>query len=184
MITIKTGAEIEKMHVSGQMLHKVLTALRAEIREGITTNQLDKMAEDMIRSMGATPSFKGYHGFPRSVVQADALSSFTQIDCVVDIDVADEKLLARLTGRRVCKECQGTFHISTLETEACPVCGGELYQRDDDKLETIQNRLSVYHAQTAPLIEYYQTRGMLKEIDGDNAPDTVTQAILAALECE
>ena len=67
MITIKTGAEIEKMHVSGQMLHKVLTALKAEIREGITTNQLDKMAEDMIRSMGATPSFKGYHGFPYTI---------------------------------------------------------------------------------------------------------------------
>ena len=123
-------------------------------------------------------------GFPRSVAQADALSSFTQIDCVVDIDVADEKLLARLTGRRVCKECQGTFHISSLESEASPVCSGTLYQRDDDKPETIKNRLSVYHAQTAPLIEYYQTRGLLKEVDGDKAPGDVTQAVLAALGCK
>lgn len=123
-------------------------------------------------------------GFPRSVGQADALSGFTQIDYVVDIDVADEKLLSRLTGRRVCKECQGTFHINTLETEACPVCGGALYQRDDDKPETIQNRLSVYHEQTAALIEYYQARGLLVTIDGDNAPGDVTHAILAALRCK
>ena len=111
-------------------------------------------------------------GFPRSVHQAEALEGFSAIDCVIEIDVADDKLLSRLTGRRVCKDCQGTFHISQLEKEVCPVCGGALYQRDDDKPETIENRLKVYHTQTAPLIAFYKERGQLKVVNGTIHPPT------------
>ncbi|MBR6220039.1 MAG: nucleoside monophosphate kinase, partial [Clostridia bacterium] len=81
-------------------------------------------------------------GFPRTVDQAIALDSISVPDAVVDIDVPDERLLSRLTGRRICGKCQGTFHISKLtDDKTCPVCGGELYQRNDDKPETISTRL-------------------------------------------
>ena len=122
-------------------------------------------------------------GFPRTVDQARALEEIAAPDAVVDIEVADEKLLARLTGRRVCVTCSGTFHVSTLADETlCPVCGGELYQRDDDKPATISNRLNVYHEQTAPLIGYYAGLGRLKRIDGDGRPEDVFQKILSSLE--
>ena len=122
-------------------------------------------------------------GFPRTVDQAKALESISAPDAVVDIDVPDEMLLERLTGRRVCAKCSGTFHVSKLADEnVCPVCGDKLYQREDDKPATISNRLNVYHEQTAPLIGYYAGLGRLKRIDGDCRPEDVFKAILASLE--
>ena len=122
-------------------------------------------------------------GFPRTVEQAEALEQFAAPDAVVDIEVPDEMLVDRLTGRRVCATCSGTFHISKLADEKlCPVCGGELYQRDDDKPATISNRLNVYHEQTAPLIGYYAGLGRLKRIDGNARPEDVFQNILSSLE--
>lgn len=122
-------------------------------------------------------------GFPRTVEQAEALEKFAAPDAVVDIEVPDEMLVDRLTGRRVCATCSGTFHISKLADEKlCPVCGGVLYQRDDDKPATISNRLNVYHEQTAPLIGYYAGLGRLKRIDGNDRPEDVFQKILSSLE--
>ena len=122
-------------------------------------------------------------GFPRTVEQAQALENISTPDAVIDIEVPDELLLARLTGRRVCPKCNGTFHISKLADEkVCPVCGDALYQRDDDKPATISNRLNVYHEQTAPLIGYYAGLGKLKRIDGNARPEDVFQSILASLE--
>ena len=122
-------------------------------------------------------------GFPRTVDQAQALEEFATPDAVIDIEVPDEMLLERLTGRRVCGKCNGTFHISKLADEKlCPVCGDALYQRDDDKPATISNRLNVYHEQTAPLIGYYAGLGRLKRIDGNARPEDVFQNILASLE--
>ena len=122
-------------------------------------------------------------GFPRTVEQAEALEKFAAPDAVVDIEVPNEMLVDRLTGRRVCATCSGTFHISKLADEKlCPVCGGELYQRDDDKPATISNRLNVYHEQTAPLIGYYAGLGRLKRIDGNARPEDVFQNILSSLE--
>ncbi len=122
-------------------------------------------------------------GYPRTVDQAEALDEFAAPDAVVEIEVPDEKLFDRLTGRRVCKKCNGTFHISKLDDDkVCPVCGDELYQREDDKPATISNRLNVYHTQTRPLIGYYAGLGKLKRINGDNRTEDVFQAILASLE--
>ena len=122
-------------------------------------------------------------GFPRTVEQAIALDSISAPDAVVDIDVPDERLLNRLTGRRICGKCQGTFHISILADEhICPVCGGEMYQRNDDKPETIATRLKAYHEQTEPLIGYYTGLGKLRRVNGDNQLEEVFKALLATLE--
>ena len=146
----------------------------------------DSVVIDMVRERLAMDDCKnGYllDGFPRTVEQAEALESIASPDAVINIAVPDERLLSRLTGRRVCGKCQGTFHVSKLADEkVCPVCGGELIHRDDDKPETIKKRLSVYHEQTAPLIGYYTGNGKLKTVDGDNRPEDVLKAILASLE--
>ena len=121
-------------------------------------------------------------GFPRTVEQAIALDAISAPDAVVDIDVPDERLLSRLTGRRICGKCQGTFHISKLADEhACPVCGGELYQRNDDQPDTISTRLAAYHEQTEPLIGFYTERGKIRHVDGTAGLEDTTKAIVAAL---
>ena len=127
---------------------------------------------------------KGYilDGFPRTVPQAEALAQFAQIDAVIDIEVSDEKLTERLSGRRVCLNCGGTYHVSTLGGKTtCAKCGNELIQRNDDKAETVLSRLSVYHAQTAPLIDYYAQLVLLRTIDGAQPMEACFEAILSAL---
>ena len=121
-------------------------------------------------------------GFPRTVPQAQALAGFARIDAVIDIEVSDEQLVARLSGRRVCPACGATFHVSSLGGRTdCDKCGAGLVQRDDDKAETVLNRLNVYHAQTAPLIDYYGSQGLLKTVDGSQPLDDCFAAILRAL---
>ena len=127
---------------------------------------------------------KGYilDGFPRTVPQAEALAQFARIDAVIDIEVSDEKLTERLSGRRVCLNCGGTYHVSTLNGRTtCEKCGNELIQRNDDKAETVLSRLSVYHAQTAPLIDYYAKLGLIRTIDGAQPMEACFDAILCAL---
>ena len=127
---------------------------------------------------------KGYilDGFPRTVPQAEALAQFARIDAVIDIEVSDEKLTERLSGRRVCLNCGGTYHVSTLGGKTtCAKCGNELIQRNDDKAETVLSRLSVYHAQTAPLIDYYAKLGLIRTIDGAQPMEACFEAILSAL---
>ena len=127
---------------------------------------------------------KGYilDGFPRTVPQAEALAQFARIDAVIDIEVSDEKLTERLSGRRVCLNCGGTYHVSTLNgSTTCEKCGNELIQRNDDKAETVLSRLSVYHAQTAPLIDYYAKLGLIRTIDGAQPMEACFDAILCAL---
>ena len=146
----------------------------------------DSVVIDMVRERLAMDDCKGGYlldGFPRTVEQAKALDEISTPDAVINIEEPDEKLMSRLTGRRVCGKCQGTFHITKLANEkTCPVCGADLIHRDDDKPETISNRLRVYHEQTAPLIGYYQGNGKLRTVDGDNRPEDVLKAILASLE--
>ncbi len=121
-------------------------------------------------------------GFPRTVPQAEALDTFATINCVIELDVADQVLVDRLSGRRVCVKCGATYHLSMLGGKTtCEKCGEELIQRNDDKAETVLNRLSVYHAQTAPLIGYYEKKGLLKKIDGAQGLENTCNAILKAL---
>lgn len=121
-------------------------------------------------------------GFPRTVEQAVALEAIAQPDAVVEIAVEDEALLDRLTGRRVCPKCNGTFHISKIgDQKECPSCCGELVHRPDDQAETIQKRLEVYHRQTLPLTSYYQGKGILRTVNGALTPEAVQDLILKAL---
>ena len=121
-------------------------------------------------------------GFPRTVPQAEALDTFATINSVIELDVKDEELVNRLSGRRVCLKCGATYHISMLGGKTtCDKCGEELIQRNDDKAETVLNRLKVYHDQTARLIGYYEQKGLLKKIDGAQGMEKTTQAILEAL---
>ena len=145
----------------------------------------DSVVIDIVRERLEHEDCKGGYlldGFPRTVAQAEALETFARIDAVIDIDVSDEKLVERLSGRRVCLSCGGTYHVSRLNgSTTCEKCGNELIQRDDDKAETVLSRLSVYHAQTAPLIDFYTQRGLLKTVDGAAALEACTQAVLDAL---
>ena len=119
-------------------------------------------------------------GFPRTIVQAQALSGFEQLDAVVNFVLKDSEVVRRLSGRRVCKSCGTGFHLTSLPPKkegVCDKCGGTLMQRPDDEASAIQERLRVYHAQTAPLVEWYQSRGLLKEIDASPAPETVMKVL-------
>lgn len=113
-------------------------------------------------------------GFPRTVYQAEQLDKFLteknlDIDLVIDINVGKEELMTRLIGRRVCRNCGATYHVINMPPEkdgVCDVCGGALYQRSDDTAATVENRIEVYNAQTAPLVEYYEKLGKIAHIDG------------------
>ena len=145
----------------------------------------DSVVIDIVRERLAHDDCKsGYllDGFPRTVFQAEALETFAKIDAVVDIDVSDEKLVERLSGRRVCLACGGTYHVSMLNgVTTCAKCGETLIQRDDDKAETVLSRLHVYHQQTEPLIDFYTQRGLIKKVDGAQPMDECYAAILASL---
>lgn len=129
-------------------------------------------------------------GFPRTIPQAEALTKALSdkqdaVDYAINVDVPDEAIVTRMSGRRACLACGGTYHIKFNPTKVegiCDACGGELVLRNDDKPETVQKRLDVYHEQTQPLIDYYQTQNILKEVDGTLPLDEVFQAIIAILE--
>jgi adenylate kinase len=121
-------------------------------------------------------------GFPRTLAQAEALDTFEKIDAVINLEVPQDLLIHRLSGRRVCANCGYTTHVDRGE-EKCPKCSKELTQRKDDAPESVKNRLVVYEEQTKPLIDYYAERGLLKNVDGAGALADVSAAILAALGC-
>jgi adenylate kinase len=124
-------------------------------------------------------------GFPRTIAQADGLGTMLdalgqKLDAVIYFDVSDPELVRRLTGRRLCRQCQTVYHlVSAPPTRAgiCDKCGGELYQREDDSEATVRNRLQVYERQTAPLLDYYRQRGLLRTVIGEGPVEKVRQAL-------
>ena len=128
-------------------------------------------------------------GFPRTIPQAESLTEALSgmgeaIDYAIDVDVPDENIVNRMAGRRACLKCGATYHVEFAPPKkegVCDVCGSELVLRDDDKPETVQKRLSVYHEQTQPLIEYYKEKGVLHSVDGTQAMDAVFESITEIL---
>ena len=139
----------------------------------------ERLAEDDCRN--------GYilDGVPRTIAQAEALENAgITFDCVVDIEVSDEEIVSRMSGRRACTDCGATYHVKAAPPKVegvCDTCGGKLVQRADDKPETVQDRLAVYHAQTEPLKAFYAQRNILKPVDNRPGIEETTKAILEVL---
>ena len=130
-------------------------------------------------------------GFPRTPLQAEALSAFLaekgkQIEAVLLIEVPAEELIDRLSGRWTCKAEGHVYHLKhnpPKKDGICDIDGSPLYQRDDDKRETVEQRIKVYKDQTAPLVEYYESKGLLKKVDGSKTIEEVTSALMNAIKC-
>ena len=174
---IKNGTELGK-EAKGYMDKGLLVPDELTVRL-----LLDRVAQDDCSN--------GYvlDGFPRTIPQAEVLDSELtklgdSVDYAVDVDVPDENIINRMSGRRACLNCGATYHIVSIPPKKegiCDVCGSELVLRDDDKPETVKNRLNVYHEQTQPLIDFYTEKGVLKTVDGTVPMEEVFAAITAIL---
>lgn len=153
----------------------------------------DEVVLDIVKSrLAEADCKKGFlmDGFPRTAAQALAFDQMLDeenlvLDKVIKIDGNKEAIVKRTSGRRVCKECKATYNIESKPTKRpgiCDACGGEVYQRDDDKAETVKRRIEIYLEQTKPLQDYYNEKGCLVRIDGLLEIDTVTELIIKALE--
>ena len=124
-------------------------------------------------------------GMPRTLPQAEALDKAgVKLDCVLSIEISDEEIEQRMSGRRVCAQCGASYHITARPTKVegvCDACGGPVVLRDDDKPETVRQRLAVYHEQTEPLKGYYQSKGLLSSVDNQPTIEATTKVILEAL---
>ena len=169
--------------------------LRAEMREGTKLGNEAKslidrgelvpddvilgMVKNRIQQEDCKNGFL-FDGFPRTIAQAEALEHISAIDYVINLDVPVERLISRISGRRMCAECGAGYHVSTYADANCK-CGAALYQREDDKEETVRNRLVVYERSTKPLIEYYTRKGLLHTVNGDASIDVVDAEIRSVL---
>lgn len=133
--------------------------------------------------LGEEDCKKGFllDGFPRTLEQAEALGKFAKITHAINIQVDEDLVVKRIAGRRMCK-CGESYHISWYDKDTCLKCGEKLYQRDDDKEETVKSRLEVYKKQTAPLIEYYKQSGVLYDVDGAQEMNKVFEDIVRILD--
>ena len=174
------------------------TELGVEAKRYMDAGQLvpDEVTIGLIRDRLTEPDAVGgflLDGFPRNVAQAEALEAMlagieVKLDRVVELKVDNDEVVRRIAGRRLCRNDSGhIFHVDSKPPAVegvCDDCGGELYQRDDDREEVVRERLAVYERETAPIVGYYAERGLLASVDATGALDTVTERILNALEHE
>jgi len=169
---------------TGDLLRKAVadkTPLGLKIKSYLDQGKLgpDEVIVQLIKERVAKPDCKNgflLDGFPRTMGQAKELERMTDIDLVLGIVVDFESLVERAVGRRTCPKCSAVYHIKfnpPMNEGICEKCGSKLIQRDDDKEETVRNRLKVYQEQTAPLVEYYRKKGKLVDIDGSGGIDAV-----------
>ena len=177
---------------------------RANLREGTELGKKAKVYMDrgelvpddltcdlLIDRVSKEDCAEGYilDGFPRTIAQAEVLDRAlkalnTAVDFAIDVEVPDEDIVTRMSGRRACPKCGATYHVKYMPSkieDKCDKCGSDLILRDDDKPETVLKRLRVYHDQTQPLIDYYQKKGILHTVDGTKTPEAVFGSILAFL---
>ena len=175
--------------------------LRAAIREGTAVGlkakaliEAGKLVDDdtimgIVSERLAKPDCaKGYilDGVPRTIPQAEAMEAMgIEIDCALSIEIADETIVERMSGRRTCKNCSQTFHVlynPPKKDGVCDFCGGELTIRKDDAPETVRSRLDTFHRETEPLLAFYEARGKLRRVDNQPSIEETTAAIRSALE--
>ena len=175
--------------------------IRAELKSGTQLGNLaksyidkglllpDEVVIDIVKETVKKEEYKNgfiLDGFPRTIPQAEALDNLgVKIDKVIDIEVDDESIIKRISGRRVCVACGASYHLvnkKPKEDNICDKCHNTLIQRKDDEIETVKDRLKIYHEQTEPLIAYYKGQGKLIEIDGNNTVEKTTQLVLKSLE--
>jgi adenylate kinase len=192
----KVAADLEIPHIStGEMLRESVkkgqdTGLKA--REYMEKGELvpDSVMFGVVRERLVDPDCtRGFllDGFPRTITQATGLDELLlkmgrELDCVISIEVMEEELVSRLTSRRLCRKCGRDYNLIVTPPKKeglCDVCGGELYQREDDREETIRNRLLVYRRQTDPLKDYYRERQILKTVDGNGFVDEIFSSIMS-----
>ena len=195
-----TQAEVisQKLNIpslsTGNMLREAQkkgTPLGQQAKSYMESGQLvpDELVIGIIKERMAQPDCAGgfiLDGFPRTVAQAEALDQMgVAIDRVIEIDVPDEAIVTRMSGRRVCEGCGASYHLTHNPPAAegvCDKCDGKLVTRKDDDPKTVQQRLETYHRQTQPLVDYYQKAGKLRTIDGNQPLEEASAAILRALE--
>lgn len=195
----RLGLRFGVPHVStGEMFREALsqkTPLGMEAQKYMDAGKLvpDDITIGLVRERLSRPGVSSgfiLDGFPRNLVQARALEDVLRdlgadLDAAVSIEAGTETLVRRLSGRRQCKRCGAVYHVEfnpPSEPGRCPKCGGELYQRDDDREETVRERLRVYMAETEPVTEFYRQKGLLVSVDGERDIDEVTQSIISALK--
>ena len=186
-------------HIStGDMFRKAIkdeTDLGKEAKSYMDRGELvpDEVTVGIVKErISEDDAKKGFllDGFPRTIDQAESLSQIMseldrEIDAVINIEVPEEELMNRLTGRRICEKCGTTYHLvfNPPKVEGiCDIDGGKLYQREDDNPETVSNRLSVNVKQSKPILEYYDEKGILKNIDGSKEIDEVTNDVIDILD--
>jgi len=185
-------AVLEVPHIStGDMVReeiKAQTKLGKKIKEYSDRGELvpDEIIIQLLKERLEKPDCeKGYilDGFPRTIQQAEALEEISKIDLVLNLNVPDEIIIQRLSNRLICRKCGAIYNRLTLKPKkegVCDKCGGDLYQREDDKPEVIQERLNVYRKKTEPLIEYYRRKGLLKDVHCDSLmtpPEIIVEKI-------
>jgi adenylate kinase len=160
------------------------TELGKKVKEIVGRGDLvpDELTVSLVKErLAQADAKKGYilDGFPRTIPQAEALEKFQKVDAVINFAIDDDQVIQRLTGREICKQCGAIYHVKNMPSKVkgvCDKCGGPVYTRPDDSLQSITNRLDVYRKQTEPLIQFYRGKKLLKDIDSSKSPeDTRTQ---------
>jgi adenylate kinase len=165
------------------------TPLGKKVKAILASGELvpDDVTVELVKErLAQADAAKGYilDGFPRTIPQAEALGKFQTLDAVIDFAIDDELVVKRLSGREICKNCGAIYHVTNMPSKVkgvCDKCGGPLYTRPDDSLESIKNRLDVYRRQTEPLIEFYRARKLLRDIDSSRSPEDTRSQIGKAL---
>ncbi len=166
---------VVQSHVLGKRVQEIL-------RKGQLVSD-DLMISLIEERIAREDCFGGFilDGFPRTIEQAKSLERVLpgSVDVVVYLTLPREEIIGRLAGRLTCRKCSSVFR--KMDTSLCPVCGGDLYQRDDDMRSTVEHRLRVYEEHTAPLVEFYRSRGKLAEVDGMGEPEEISRRVEAGI---